>query len=380
MFGFGKKKLAENKMEEVKVTTIPNDFYGGKNPVFKFKKTATEAASSGIESNIKKRWSLNPAVWLANRNHLLIVGAALFVLFIIGAGVYYWFISRKSPAVSYSPITLPTQTNEPTPPATAPYVSSTTEISFPAPTSTAEGEAAPILGEGPLTFPSLFLADSVDLDKDGLTDLEEELFTADPAISDTDADGHNDSKEVYNLYNPIGKEPIKIIDSGLVKEFTNPVFGYKIYYPTNWAVGNVDQNYKDVLFSTLTGENIEVRALDKPVEQSFNDWFNQNAPTQKFSDLVEFNSVFKEKGYRRSDWLVYYFMDINHVYVIIYNNSDLSSINYRTVIKMLARSFRFFNNKETVPAQATPVPQVIFDSATSAPGGEGAGQVTTSVK
>jgi hypothetical protein len=151
---------------------------------------------------------------------------------------------------------------------------------------------------------------------------------------------YSDSHELFYLYNPAGKEPMKLIDSGLVKTYTNPSFGYSLYYPTSWAMGDVDGTYRDVLFSTITGENIEVRVFDKAATTDFMTWFASAAPDQKYGDLVSFEGYFnKLTGFKRKDSLVYYFPTANHVYVLVYHTTDSTVVNFRTVLSVMARSF-----------------------------------------
>jgi hypothetical protein len=188
------------------------------------------------------------------------------------------------------------------------------------------------------------LGKSDDADGDGLTDKEEDVFNTDPGVKDSDNDGYTDQHEVFYLYNPSGKEPMKLIDSSLVKEYTNNEFEYSIFYPTNWAVGDVRSDSSDMLFSTLTGENIELRVFEKNGTENFAAWFSKWAPGEKFGDLVDFESYFKVKGWKRNDSLVYYFETNSRVFVIVYHVSLGSSIvNYPHVIETMARSFRFLN-------------------------------------
>ncbi len=351
MFGLKKEdKQPQDSGPEMRVDTIPADFYGGANPVIKFKKVEKEVdltpkkpvLTSAEKALLDKATAagsgqpLHPANLLSSRKGLLILGGGLFVLFLIGAGVYYWLTSKPLAPAAPPPPVVSVQTppitvteTEVTPPPT------TTEAVIPIPVS---------LAETPLEYPDLLLADSADTDNDDLTNVAEELWRTDSLSPDTDGDGYNDGHEVYNLYNPIGKEPQKIIDSGLVTDYTNPVFGYKIYYPNTWAGGNVDPGYRDVLFSTLTGENIEVRVFDRETGQGFADWFAKWAPNEQYNDLLDLDSVFQDKGYRRKDYLVFYFYNDQNVFVIAYHTTDSATVNYRSVIKMLARSFRLPQN------------------------------------
>lgn len=359
------------------VSTMPLEFYGGVNPVVKFKTVEKEveirrgqpALSSAEKKSLDKATApgsgqpLHPVTLLSNRKFLIIGGAVLFAVVVIGASWYYWrqAVGEQARRAGVAPApneTVVSEVETPTSSRETPVVPAIPEAPVTPP---------PSLAEAALNFPSPLLGDTADLDRDGLSDAEEELFKTDPGVPDSDRDGYSDSHEIYNLYNPIGQEPMRLSDSGLVKEFISPTFGYKLYHPVSWAVGNVDENYRDMLFSTLTGENVEVRVFDKESTQSFSDWFGQWAPTERFGELVEFATAFKERGWRRSDYLVYYFASDRQVYVIMYHTTDSPAVNYRTVIKMMVRSFRLAGNnaaianpivegRETAPSTPTTTP------------------------
>ncbi len=353
---FGKKTKMEESPIIAKVHTIPMEFYGGANPAVKFKKVEKEVTVDAANhvltraeksmlhqttaAGAGKRW--HPANFFASQKFLFWSIGGLFILFVASAGFYYFWQWRSTqpivlppaPAVTYQP---PAET-----PAvvTEPVVIPTTTITTPLVS----------LAEDFLDFPSLLLGDSADLDKDGLADKsEEEVFQTDAGASDTDSDQYADAIEIYNLYNPAGFTPVRIIDSGLVKDYSNPNFGYQIYYPAQWALGVVDAGARDVLFSTLTGENIEMRVFDLEGGQEFSGWFTKWAAREKFSDLAPFESAFKEKGVKRSDGLVYYFSDRTHVYVMLYHTTDSNVINFRSAITMMARSFRLQGNTVALP-------------------------------
>ncbi len=60
----------------------------------------------------------------------------------------------------------------------------------------------------------------LDPDSDGLSDLEEPIYGTDLHNPDTDGDGFLDGNEVYHLYNPAAKAPVRLLDSGLVRLFS----------------------------------------------------------------------------------------------------------------------------------------------------------------
>ncbi len=359
---FGKKSMADldNSMLATNVQTIPADFYGGINPVVNFKKVEKEVVlpslakpdSPASDLNAKPKLTpaekkildkitaagnnqpLHAANIFSNKKYMIIFLSSFFVVALIGGGIYYyWQINSQPniaipvpPQISIAPSPVPESTN---------ITTATVEV----PTTTPP-ESVKFLADAPIDFPSNLLGDSADLDKDNITDVAENLFHTDPSKPDTDEDGYNDGHEVFYLYNPAGKEPIRLIESGNIKEYQNPVFGYKLYYPTEWAVGSVDEEGRDVLFSTITGENIEVRTFDLPSSQTFSDWFVQWAPNQSFDKLLDFQTKFFEPGKNRVDNLVYYFTDSQHVYVLLYHTTDSNTVNFRSVMVMMARSFR----------------------------------------
>lgn len=354
---FGKKVETKSEIDQtINVQTIPADFYGGVNPVVKFKKVEKEVVLESkpkLTAPEKKMLDksaaagagalLHPANILTNKKYAIIFGSSLFVVIIAGVSVYYYLQIRQLPKTS-----LPPQPNivVETPAVQEPVAVETPTEEAVAPTTTPQS-----LAEAPIEFPSSLLGDSSDLDKDNLTDTAEELFGTDPSKPDTDEDSYNDGHEVFYLYNPAGKEPLKIIDSGHVNDYNNPVVGYKVFYPATWAIGNVDESYRQVLFSTITGENIELRVFDRLPNQTFADWFARWAPGEQYQNLADFQTKFGELGKNRADNLVYYFMDDNRVYVMVYHTTDSNVVNFRSIMVMMARSFR---TPGFVPPETTP--------------------------
>lgn len=340
------------KAPELDISTIPAEFYGGANPEIKFRATGktvvvenSQPAPVKAVPNVPKTTitaTTTPGLF-ANQKFLVLSALGLFVVFAGGAGVYYWMVTSQPAPKIVPPIKHPIATT------TDPGNYVTTTPSDPTPvTTTTPTPSSTVLKGGAIEFPSSLLGNTGDLDHDGLTDAEEEVFHSDPAVPDSDADGYDDGTEIYNLYSPTNYAPTRLITNGTVKDYTNPAFNYKLYYPANWAVGNVDESYKDVLFSTLTGESIEVRVFDRDPGQSFDDWFGVWAPGERLGALTNFGTVFKETGIARNDNLVFYFTDETHVYVIVYHVEGSDKVNYREVITMMARSFRTPANTKTI--------------------------------
>ncbi|OGH88737.1 MAG: hypothetical protein A3J93_01415 [Candidatus Magasanikbacteria bacterium RIFOXYC2_FULL_42_28] len=353
MLFFGKKNKITEPEINVPVETIPLEFLGGANPVVQYKdvpKTVERAVAPVLSVPEKRALDATTTVGAGGKRHLanlltsrkfIFVGlGVLLVVFAAGASAYYLIpYFSKPPVVAVVPAPVVTAP-EPLPVVVEPLP----VVVAPMP----EPEPAPVLTEVAMEFPSVLLADSADYDNDDITDAAEELFLTDVGVSDSDNDKYPDGHEIYHLYNPSGKAPVRIIDSGLVTEYANPVFGYKLYYPKNWAVASIDSNHRDVLFSTLTGENIEVRVFDLASGQTLSDWMAVNAPSERLDNLTDFTTAFKLNGKQRSDYLVYYFADGPRLYVLVYHTTDSNTVNYRIVAKMMARSFQLGTVKEDV--------------------------------
>jgi hypothetical protein len=354
---FEKKPPVESSVGvNIDVKTIPSEFYAGTNPVVKFKDVEKEIdplnePGAKISKNDKKLLDketvvggsepLHPANLFASKKFLFIGAFLVFIISIGGGTLYYFVFDKKSNNnTNKNIVTIPTSS------ASKVNNSETSSTVFNnSNNNTVDTNTTSTVSTEPfIQFPSILLSLSSDSDGDGLTDKEEEVFGTDPGVKDTDGDGYSDSHELFYLYNPSGKEPMRLIDSSLVKEFKNDGFEYSVYYPSNWALGDVKSDGSDVLFSTITGENIEARVFDKNSGDDFSAWFSKWAPGEKFSDLVHFESYFKTKGWKRNDSLVYYFVTDSRVYVLVYHPSINSSVvNYPHVLEVMARSFQFLN-------------------------------------
>jgi len=378
---FGKTKKPNKPKKQIQVNAIPEEFYGGADPVVKFKEvereieiakpqtelTASERKSLEMKTTAGAGKKIHPANLLTNTKFLVFSVLGLFILFIGVASVYYFIQSKPKvepvPVVTPKPaITVPPPVEQPEEPIVIieePIIPTTTP---------AEEEPEP-LEQKFIEFPSVLLGLGSDLDGDGVSDMSEEVFKIDSGIVDTDDDTYTDSHELYYLYNPAGFQPMRLVDSGLVKEFRNPIFGFRIYYPNDWVIGNIDQTYRQSLVSAPNGEYIEIHTVDLENDQSFVNWFGKNATGQKLSDLEEFTTRFEEVGLYRKDGLVYYFQDDRRrLYIVMYKATDKNTVNYKTVLEVMARSFRLFNNTIAIPIQNNEegvILEEIDDSTTS---------------
>ena len=188
---------------------------------------------------------------------------------------------------------------------------------------------------------------SLDSDNDGLTDEEERLFDTGVQKPDTDLDGYLDSEELIHLYSPKSGGMARLENSGLVKVYINSTFSYKILYPAAWVASATDQTDTLVMFSSDTGEFIEVLIQENPRGLSLRDWYLEQAPTVDASLLGDVISESGIEGLKSPDGLSVYLTGSGYIFVVHYNIGTKIELNYRATFEMMIRSFELV---EGIPA------------------------------
>jgi hypothetical protein len=367
MFGFGKKKKKQQKEDEIqaRMHVIPNIFYGGNDPVIYHDKNTTSDVATKKKKNTKTPLKKS---WIAThkRKFFIIVGS-IVILSVVGAASWYYVWKAIQPeGVKFEPEIVEPEPEEPVVEEKPDLVEEQKIVTT---TVLVEEEEEPVdidTGIDPVSFPRILLVDSPDGDSDELTDEEEIVFSTNLDVWDSDGDGYYDGQEVINLYNPNGFSPVKIIDSGLVAEYTNPAWKFRLYYPQSWQMGEVDTEFRQVLFSTLSGDFIEVRVFDREPGASFQEWFAANIAGEKFQDLSFVTNRFKEEGWRRKDGLVGYYLSKTHGTVLIYHPGITGAVPYRNVMRMMFESFRPTKNTIDIVDQVVlPVPPTFEEFVSS---------------
>lgn len=332
-------KAEYEKPKELDTSVLPKAPQMVRPPVQK--PVLTSMPKPGVASPVNKTITQPTKVRTKSGGNKLFIVIIILLACLIGGGVWYYINStakarQKQLAAQQAVITPPVFVPPviPTPIVVPPVVPTIIETP-PVPTKT------PSLLPQPLTFPPIILTDTVDLDQDLLTDLEEEVFGTDSGEWDTDGDGYYDGQEVFNLYNPKGFAPIRLIDSGLVREYVNPSWKYRVYYPQSWEVGAVDVKSDQVIFSSITGDFVEIHAFEKDGGVSFADWFALEAGGEQFTELQNFENRFMQPGLKRRDSLVAYFPTENAVYVLVYHPSEsVGATPFRHIMQMMYQSMR----------------------------------------
>lgn len=390
-----KNKKEADKKVSIKVETIPKAFYGGKTPVIlekpksrKIKKIDTnkkvekitkkqdkskqinkpisnvptsipqDKINLGVTPIKQPNKPVNPVKFVNNTqqkisqpkksNKGFIIG--IIILFILGLGaIAYYFIYLAPPvknqAVDVSDVTknndleiINTSTQNIDDIQAQDINTTTQELDNNLKDTSADSLSANKPFE--ITFPETLVSFAADLDQDGLYDNEETIFQTDPGIIDSDQDGYSDLREVENLYNPTGFAPVKIIDSGLVQEYLNPTWKYRLYFPSTWQAGEVDEIADQVIFSTVDNQYIEVSTSKKLESESFFSWFGRVANSQNITELAKSKNRFDQEVYIRKDGLVSYIDTPEAVYLIIYKNELQEPVQYKNIVMLLTQSFR----------------------------------------
>lgn len=345
---FKRRPAAEPAESSSEVVTIPEIFYGGGNP-------ENQGGVSSQKSSVAMSASAAGATVSPGRTRLIAgVMITVFVIVLAGAGWYFWgylglggnsdsLIPPPAPSVAPAIPSAPTTSagipEAPTVPETADNASVTSTPVIIATTTATTTPAAPV-PVATLEFPAIIQIDSPDLDADGLTDAEEEVFTTDPSIFDTDADNYQDGLEVLNLYNPKGTAPVQIIDSGLVKDLVHAKNIYRIYYPLAWQVGLVDLAGDTTLITAANGDYIEYRIVPKIFGEDFTSWFARVANNERITDLQNSVNRFGTAYWHRRDDLVAYVDKPDFVLAIIYHPQSNAPIAFRHVMQMMLASLR----------------------------------------
>lgn len=205
----------------------------------------------------------------------------------------------------------------------------------------------------------------LDSDSDGISDLEEDLFKANIHNPDTDGDGFLDGNEVFNLYNPNGRAPAKLVESSTIKKISNEI-GWSMYIPTKWKYKLEKDDGTQASIESETGEIFKIIIKDNKNQLSVVDWFMQNNPEVQKEEIMQFTSKKGYHGIISPDLLTTYIPWENKIFAFQYNLMKKPFINYRTVYSMMLNSLELNGLKlEMVPASSGELP---FEPEATIPG------------
>lgn len=185
-------------------------------------------------------------------------------------------------------------------------------------------------------------AKGLDSDGDQLTDIEENIFQTDSAKADTDNDGYVDASEILNFYNPKGAG--RLVDSGLIGIYQNASYNYSVFYPQPWSARSLNTQNSEVIFTSNTGEFIEVIVQPNPLGLSAKNWYLDK---NKSADAAALKSVLVGglPAIQTPDGLNTYLAVGSNIYVLVYDTGNQQQMNFYTTYQLFLKSFIFIEPK-----------------------------------
>lgn len=311
--------IAEEPPVEIK--SMPEQFY------FKKVKVPKEGKSGGSKTTL-----------------IIVVGIVVIVLMAVAAYLFTKSLTNE-PKTTTPPVNANVVANVP---VNVPPVNVNAPVNVP---------PSPVCGNGvcesgensimclvdcpaPLPEIEVPLPSAIDTDQDGLTDVEEILFSTDPAKVDTDGDSYPDTLEIINLYNPTGFAPEKIEETNLVKIYDNQIYKYSIFYPSLWIARSLDETEREILFTSATGEIFQVVIDENLNRLPLLDWYLAESPETNPSELVDITTKSGLFGKKSPDGLTAYFSLEDKIYAISYSVGSKTEMNYKSTFEMMVKSFK----------------------------------------
>ena len=183
------------------------------------------------------------------------------------------------------------------------------------------------------------LPTAADSDNDGLTEAEENLFGTNPQVSDSDNDTYSDGSEILFFYDPT-KSATPLSASNLFANYNHPNYG--LIYPTRWILREADAQKNEVLFTSDTGEFVEILIINQAGNKTLDNWYQEQFPGIDFQSVARV-SINNLTGLRHPDNQSYYLMknnDISKIYLITYNSGNFTELNFLTTFQVMVKSFK----------------------------------------
>lgn len=179
----------------------------------------------------------------------------------------------------------------------------------------------------------------LDSDSDGLSDVEEVGFGTDARVPDSDRDGFLDGNEVFHLYNPAAKAPVRLLDSGLVTAFVSPA-GWSLFIPKDWTATLDAADGSRATIRTGQGETFRISIEDNPNSATLSDWYVARHAGASASLLREFQTKGGLTGLLGPERTDAQFAWDGKVFILQYDLGTKTFINFRTTYEMMLNSLR----------------------------------------
>lgn len=180
-----------------------------------------------------------------------------------------------------------------------------------------------------------------DADNDGVSDVEEEaIYGINKNDPDSDHDSFVDLNEIYNLFNPALPAPSMLRDNPGIAAYSNVDQGYEVLRPAGWSVREAGENRAEVFFTAPDGEFVEVLAQVNPDNLPLMDWYLEQSPGVRSSDVQVFRTKGGYEEVLSPDRMTAFVAVDGRVYVISYNLANQNFILYRSTFAMVANSLK----------------------------------------
>ncbi len=189
----------------------------------------------------------------------------------------------------------------------------------------------------------------LDSDSDGVSDVEEPLYGTDPHNPDTDNDGFLDGNEVFHLYNPAAKAPVRLLDSGLVSNLTAPA-GWSFYIPAKWKGTLIVADGSQATVATDHPETFDVKIEDNPQHLPLMDWYLGKNPGVVSSAVRAITTKGRLEGILGVERMDAYFAWDGKILVLRYQLNGQPFVNYRTTFEMMLNSLKLVGAPALAPA------------------------------
>lgn len=293
------------------------------------------AAGAGMEAPVELT-EAKPGPKILKLIMIAVIG--LVVLGGLGFAGWYFLLRAPAPAEQALPTTTPNPMPTPVPEEVVeqppmieqPVVTEQPPVAEESATSVNVPPPVPITPPTPVEVTAP--VQGKDTDTDGLTDVEEAIFSTNPTVADTDGDGYSDGSEVTNLYSPIAASKALDTDPAVQKQTWN---NWSFLIPKIWSMSQDPVAPNILVITTAGAAGFKVQSQILPADTTFSDWAPAN---ELYNAFTTRNGVQVLQSQTKPE--NFYVAKGDSVLTITYDLSSDTSYEYRTSLMMFVNSLQ----------------------------------------